>query len=999
MRRLPQRDLMLALLIVLAHPGSRLLAADPPGPQALAFFESKVRPVLAANCFQCHADKKQKGSLRLDSRAGMLKGGDRGPVLVPGAPEKSLLVTAISHADPELKMPPSKKLAKHQIDDLREWVRTGAPWPGSEKNAAAEPPRGEFKISAQDRAYWAFQPIRRPTVPGVRNRSAVGNPIDAFLLARLEERGLPQNPLASRRALIRRAYFDLLGLPPTPEQVEAFVQDQEPDAWERLIDRLLAQPAYGERWARHWLDVVRYAQTNGYERDDEKPYAWRYRDYVIRALNDDKPYDAFIREQLAGDELKPRTDDSIIATGYYRLGVWDDEPDDARQAAYDELDDVLATTSQAFLGLTINCARCHDHKFDPISQRDYYKLLAFLHNIKGYEKARFAADSATFTALGKEADRPASGIKTTAPGQAPKGKSGAATGGSGSAGFLGSQAAAVWALSVREKGRQAPKTRVLIRGNAATEGDEVEPGIPEVLTTSKVIAANAHAAGESTGRRLALADWIASPDNPLTARVLVNRIWQHHFGRGLVPTPNDFGKTGMAPTHPELLDWLAADFLEGGWKIKRMHKLIMMSHAYQLSSRVENLREDEGNEFYGRQNLRRLEAEAIRDAALTVSGKLNGKMTGRGVFPRLSREVIAGQSRPGFGWEISSESELARRSVYLFVKRTMLAPILETLDYNNTAQPIGARPVTTVAPQALMLLNSDFMQTQAEALADRLVREAGADPQAQVRQAYRLALGRDPTEQEQQIAFAYLQEQTDAFAALRPAVTIRPRVPSSLLDSYLRQLQPADFLDGPRSGWTYFRGQWASPYEGIQRLEVPRGPFALWQPLVFGDAVIECEISLHQASELGGVIFRARPQGDEFIGYDLSLDPRHHQAVLRRHTDKELQVLAEAKTPVDLNEAHRLKIEASGARIRVWLDGTVAPLIDVTDSRPLTKPGQLGLRAWGAGLSVRELFVRTAGKSTRVDSDKPLSMEAARRQALQALCLVILNLNEFVYVD
>jgi len=510
------------------------------------------------------------------------------------------------------------------------------------------------------------------------------------------------------------------------------------------------------------------------------------------------------------------------------------------------------------------------------------------------------------------------------------------------------------------------------------------------------------AQGESTGRRLALADWIASADNPLTARVLVNRLWQHHLGRGLVPTPNDFGKTGLGPTHPELLDWLAAEFIEGGWRIKHLHKLIMMSHVYQSSSSTENAparMADEGNELYWRQNLHRLEAEAIRDATLAVSGQLRKDMGGRGVFVPLSKEVVAGQSRPGLGWEISAEAELGRRSVYLFVKRTMLAPILETLDYNNTAQTMGERPVTTVAPQALMLLNSEFVQEQAESFAKRLLREAGRDPQAQVRQAYRLALGRTPTEQESQIAIAYLSQQTKAFAILQPPLTIAPKVPASLHEGYLHKLQPTDFVEGPRAGWAYYPGRWGNSYEQIERVDIARGPYALFQPATFGDARIECMLRLHQASEMGGLIIRARPHGDEFVGYDLTFDPRNKLVTLRRHGEKDLQELAQVKAAVRMDHEHGLKVQIEGPRIRVWLDGSDKPLLEVTDSRPLAGQGNVGLRAWGSALSAREFFIRAGGKTTRVDSAQPLGVEEAERQALRSFCLVVLNLNEFVYVD
>jgi hypothetical protein len=951
-----RRPALLAGWILLAVGlGARGAESAPPvAPETAAFFETKIRPLLIENCFSCHSDKKQKGSLRLDSLAALKTGGDRGPVIVPGAPEKSLLIQAVGYADPDLHMPPKKKLSKVQIEDLTRWVRMGAPWPGTAV-AVTEPAKSsEFKITDKDRAFWSFQPIRRPHAPQPKDNSWVANPIDAFIFGKLEEKGLHPNSEASKRDLLRRAYFDLIGLPPSAAEVEAFVRDPAADSWERQIDRLLSLPQYGERWGRHWLDLVRYAQTSGYERDEEKPYAWRYRDYVIRAFNEDKPYNQFIVEQLAGDQLAPVTADGIIASGFYRLGVWDDEPDDARQAAFDELDDIVATTGQAFLGLTVNCARCHDHKFDPISQRDYYRLLAFVHNIRGNERARFEKDSATYTLLGTKE----------------------------------------WALSVRDKTGAPPVTHVLFRGNAATPGEEVQPGFLEVL--------DSRSPARSLPRRRALAEWIASPDNPLTARVLVNWLWQHHFGRGLVPTPNDFGKTGVAPTHPELLDWLAADFIAGGWKMKRLHKQIMMSRAYRLSSHTDNtaaVAVDEGNSLFWRQNLRRLEAEALRDAALAVSGNLDGRMNGRGIFPRLDREIIAGQSRPGLGWEISNDRDLCRRSIYIFVKRTMLAPMLEGFDYSNTAQSLGDRPITTVAPQALLLLNSDFMQEQAEALAHRISREVESAPAAQVRQAYRLALGRLPTDPEQQIALDYLERQTRAFATLKPPLTFYPRVSSSLSTGYLQQLKPADFLGGPAQPWQYYRGAWSKGYEGINTVEAQRGPFALWPMATVGDAVIEGQLLLHPASERASVLFRAVPRGEVFEGYEVSLDPRKGIVSLRRHEEKGLKMLAEAPAVVAASQWHHLKIEAAGARLRVWFDCPNQPLLDVTDPKPFLRPGQVGVHAWGSPLSVEDFLAVTDGQTLHL-GDKPATTPAqARRQALKSFCLVMLNLNEFAYVD
>jgi hypothetical protein len=705
----------LAALIPLVLALTARAEPAPVTPTAAAFFESKVRPVLIEHCIRCHGPNKKRGGLRLDSLQAILEGGNAGPAIVPGKPDESYLIKAVRNED-DLRMPPKKKLAKQQIEQLTAWVKMGAPWPGA--GAALVRP-SDFHLSEQDRAHWSFRPLGRPAVPHVTDRARVANPIDAFILARLEPKGLTFNEPASRRELIRRLTFDLIGLPPTPAEVDAFVGDSAPDAYERLVDRLLASPHYGERWGRHWLDVVRFAQSNGYERDDEKPNAWRYRDYVIRSLNADKPYDQFVREQLAGDEMEPATNDGKTATAFYHLGVWDDEPDDARQAEFDNLDDMLATAGEAFLGLTLGCARCHDHKFDPIPQEDYYSLLAFLRNIKPYHNDLLRGPQLALAG-------------------------GGAT------------------LGVAERRSTPPPTHVLLAGQAARQGKPVEPRFLRVLcrTEEQARPAAFRAAKSSSGRRRALAEWVAGPDNPLTARTIVNRLWHWHFGRGLAATPSDLGRNGSPPSHPELIDWLARELIDGGWRLKRIHKLIVLSSTYCQSSGARNdkaLAVDPGNVLLWRQNLRRLEAEAIRDAILASSGHLNRTIGGRGIFPTLPAEVLQTQSRPGNGWKPSPPTEQGRRSVYIFVKRTLGVPLLEAFDFASPDKSIAARVTTTIAPQALILCNSAFLEEQSAAFADRLLRECGPDPGRCIDRAFRLALGRLPSEKERQLARGYLE--------------------------------------------------------------------------------------------------------------------------------------------------------------------------------------------------------------------------------------------------
>jgi mono/diheme cytochrome c family protein len=776
--------------------GARLHAAEP-SPQEAEFFEKRIRPLLADYCYKCHsADAdKVKGGLLLDSRAGLLKGGETGPGFVPGAPEKSLLIEAIHWTNEDLQMPPKKKLSDAQIADLTEWVKMGAPWPSNPAPLAKK----EFTVTDKDRAHWAFRPVKRPVPPAVKNQARVANPIDAFVLAKLEAKGLTPNAAADKRALVRRVYYDVTGLPPAPEEVEAFVADSSPKAWETLVDRLLASPHYGEQWGRHWLDLVRFAETNSYERDNDKPRAWRYRDYVIRALNDDKPYDQFIREQLAGDELPDRSAESIIATGYYRLGIWDDEPVDGFQARFDMLDDIIATTGQVMLGLTVDCARCHDHKIDPIGQHDYYALLSFFHNVNQYRNGG-PTDEVPLPGVpggAKDADpfagkregletriaeieehfreRHPQKVVTT---QLVKLQGERILGKEPLERYLQFQKelAALKndkvtgnkALAVTEAGPKPPETFILLRGNPANKGDKVEPAFLQVLDPPAP-AIVAPAGVKSSGRRLALANWIASRDNQLTARVMVNRVWQHHFGRGIVRSPNNFGVQGDAPTHPELLDWLASEFIEKGWSLKALHRLILTSNTYRMSSRPSPaaLKADPPNDLLSHFDMRRLTAEELRDSLLAVTGTLNPEMFGPGVYVDIPKAVLAGQSRPGHGWGKSSPEEQARRSIYIFVKRSLNTPILASFDQAETDRSAPVRFASTQPTQALGMLNSAFVNEQAGKFAARIQREGGAEIAGQVGRALQLATARPPTEAEIErgVAFIDALQKTDGASA------------------------------------------------------------------------------------------------------------------------------------------------------------------------------------------------------------------------------------------
>ncbi len=689
----------------------------------------------------------------------------------------------------------------------------------------------EKSIAERARSHWAFQSVHLPAVPAVRDRAWVRTPIDAFLLARLEAAHLKPAPPTDRRTLLRRVTLDLTGLPPTSEEQEAFLSDTSPLAYARLVDRLLASPAYGERWGRHWLDVARYADTNGYERDGDKPSAWRYRDYVINALNRDYSFDRFVMEQIAGDEMPGSDARMQIATTFLRLGTWDDEPANATTDRYDQLDDVLGTTATAFLAQTIRCARCHDHKFEPFSLKEYYRLLAVFEPLRRPQRGRNDLDrfvgsqaelngyyhasaelSAKLDALKQQLEQVRKPVHDRVLADARKLPAAVRTAFLTPAGKrtpeqekLVKDNQTVFDLTVRadltekekdqideldrqearlkrsaprepamrayiwtEDGPKAPITHVFRRGNSAFPGAAVEPGVPAIL--APVPAAPAQALERSTGRRLWLARWIASADNPLTARVIVNRVWQWHFGRGIVATAGDFGLMGEAPTHPELLDWLASEFVRGGWSLKQLHRLIVLSSAYQTSSAAGDADAARRLALFGRWRQRRLEAEAVRDSMLAVAGRLNRQAFGPGVYPRLPPAVLAGQSRPGLGWGKADERQSARRSVYVFAKRTLALPELELLDSPDTSSSCEQRPQSTTAPQALTFLNGAFAHEQSGQFADRLIREVGADTGKQIERAFVLALGRAPRADERKTVLAFLDRQTRQIADEKPAV-------------------------------------------------------------------------------------------------------------------------------------------------------------------------------------------------------------------------------------
>jgi hypothetical protein len=950
-------------LVMACVPPAALRAADPdtdPDPSAVEFFEKQIRPLLAARCFECHGPSKQKGGLRLDSREGVLAGGDTGPAIVPGKPEESLLIEAINYGD-LYQMPPKSRLPAGEVASLTKWVEMGAPWPSGAGGATPPAAPSAFDLKARAK-HWSFQPLRAEMPPEVHDRAWPFSPIDAFLLARLEANGLRPAPDAPRATWLRRVTFDLTGLPPSPEEIDAFLSDASPQAHEGVVDRLLNSPRYGERWARHWLDLVRYAETSGHEFDYDIPDAWRYRDHVIRAFNADLPYNQFIVEHLAGDLLdQPRrnpadgTNESVQATGFFFLGEGTHSPVDLLEEQAARIDNQIDVVGKAFLGLTIACARCHDHKFDPISQKDYYALSGYLKSsrhqrafldppgrngdaiaelrslraaiaerldhpaeappparperdgavlFEDFDRPAFNGWSVTGDAFGSGPTQPGE-IRIQAGGAAPSAsfvRPGVAHSGlisnrlqgvlrsptftiehatihylaSGKGGrinvvidgfekirdpiyggltlaveagdvprwyaqdvsmwrghrayieisdgatvdYRGAQATyfpgdgwiavdAIWfadapppaqsetagddrALDLNDPDlarlidrygelearlqppRLAPAIldgtpeddRVHVRGSTRTLGEVVPRRFLEVFSLPSpregeaaagrggqpAVASEAAPAPPPSGR-LELARRLVDPSNPLVARVLVNRVWKHHFGEGLVKTPDDFGAMGQPPSHPELLDWLARRFIAGGWSIKRLHREIVLSRAYRMQSRIDPASEplDPDNRLLHRMNVRRLEAEALRDAVLAVSGRLVDALYGPSVPPHLT-PFQEGRGRPATSGPLDGDG---RRSLYLNVRRNFLSPFLTAFDFPAPATCVGRRNISNVPAQALTLLNDPFLIEQSRIWAKRATANGG-EPQAVLAGLYRTAFGREPSETERTAALAFL---------------------------------------------------------------------------------------------------------------------------------------------------------------------------------------------------------------------------------------------------
>ena len=869
MKRGPANVLLLFAMLIVAR-------AETPSER---HFIEKVKPLLESRCVSCHGTDKVKGGLRLDSRAAALKGGDAGPALIPGKPADSLLLQAVMHSKKDLEMPPKEKLTTNDVAVLKRWIEDGAPWPATVTNVAAttaqlktgerigdawhDPRNPIVRIFGGQRLdLWSLKPVKRvepPRMASLERRLAasraltkagmisdsrrpalqqpqpVRNPIDNFIFAKLAEKRLHSSPEADRRTLARRLYFDLIGLPPTPEEMNEFLSDKRRDAYERLVDKLIASSRYGEHQARLWMDVVRYSDSNGFDWDEFRPKAWRFRDYLVRSFNNDKPFDRLIREHLAGDELlegapKNETEqDALIATSFLRMG-----PQDNSAGAFNEQDrsraelmaDLTETTASAFLGLTMSCNRCHDHKYDPLSQADHYRMRAFFEPVKfaddlpldlGPEQeairaqnrsldakikpllaerdallaevkkklrdqkaAKLASEDQTLLQIPKEQRTNDLKAKVEAVEKKVEVKDKEVQAafteeqkkqneslGKQIDGLKKEKRSFTLALLMTDNAEKVPVTKVLFQGNHKDARETVVPGFISALDPNPAEIRKPRNP-KTTGRRSTLAEWIASTNNPLTARVFVNRVWQQHFGQGLVATPNDFGLAGSRPSQPELLDWLAAEFMHSGWSVKSLHRLIVTSATYRQSSSVNGRPStlDPENTLLWRQNIRRLSAEQLRDSLLAVSGTLKlDHAGGPPIWPELPPEIL--QANPAFlddnaektkAWYPSPKTNQTVRSLYLIQKKTVRVPFMETFDLPENSISCARRTESIVAPQALSLLNSALTIEASGALAERVAREAGEDKGKQIVRLFDLTQQRSPAKEELAACFQLLEQ-------------------------------------------------------------------------------------------------------------------------------------------------------------------------------------------------------------------------------------------------
>lgn len=1048
----------------------------------LKFFETRVRPLLAEHCFECHGTEKQKGQLRLDSAEGLLTGGESGDAVLPGDPDASLLIQAVRWESYE--MPPGGKLPASEIEILEDWVRRGAKWPGADPSGTSPKPRGPVAgFTDEDRSWWAIQPLSDPQVPRDPEDVWSRNEIDRFLYEGMKQNGLTPAPEADRETLIRRLSFDLIGLPPAPEQVEEFVNDSAPDAWEKLVDRLLASPQYGERWARLWLDVVRYADSDGYRIDHYRPDSWKYRDYVIRSLNADKPYDRFVQEQVAGDELFPDSPDALIATGYMRHWIYEYNNRDVRGQWDLILNEITDTTGDVFLGVGLQCARCHDHKYDPILQKDYYRLRAFFEAIRPddqhviastAEQRHHAGLQGEWESKTAEVRQKIAAIENSAREKArqdaiekfPADIQAILLAGSGVHSPLDQQLFELaWrqvdyeyvGLDNRIKGEQKDQLLALRRELARFDDlrpeplltamvvtdvgpiapatripkrrTETGPGILSILDSAEMEIPPLRENQQTTGRRAALADWLTRPDNPLSTRVIVNRIWQGHFGRGLAQNASDFGMLGGPPVHPQLLDWLTLRFVRNGWQMKDLHRLIVTSAAWRQGSEHPMMAEyqnvDPTNRFYWKFSTRRLDAEQIRDAILFASGQIDLTEGGPGV-----------------------QSDVPRRSIYLRVMRNERDSLLDVFDLPLFFSSTSSRDTTTSPIQSLLLLNSQMMMNHAVRFAEYVAGEAGMqDSRGEdtvsenvVTRLWQRAFSRQPTEPEVETTREFLRTQRDQIRNSREkpdvssmpvgrlpyrdgqAVVINPddqpmrmvAVSAAALDApeftleaclQLRSIHDTGAVrtiaakwsgDSGQAGWAFGitgKGSRRRPQTLVMQMFGRGADGKIREAAIFSDQIVDLNTPWYVGVSVtpptdqkkGTVIFRLKNLSDDDV-------PMH--TVVVEHDLREVPVNSQ---PLTLGfRAKSAESSFDGLLDDVRLSSSV-----LTDDQLLlhSEPPQPATLAFWRFEPVPGLLEDSTVHARRLTlqqrNTQPLSPEMA---AMADLCHAILNANEFLYV-
>lgn len=959
--------------------------------------------VLLERCVACHHPKQASGGLDLTQETSFRAGGESGLLLDPDRPHSSYLIERVEAGE----MPPEEKgLSQHlpadEITILKEWIQQGAPWPPKTR---LDP----FEKTTRHRAgrdWWAFQPIRAPEIPesSLADRWSL-NPIDRFIAAQLENSNITPAPPAEKATLLRRVYIDLIGLPPTLKQIQSFLDDDSESAYESVVDELLSSPHFGERWGRHWLDLVRFAETSGYERDQAKPFAWRYRDWVVRALNADLPYDQFLTLQIAGDEVDNASEETTLATGFLRLGTWNDEPNDPQEYKYERLEDLVHATSSAFLGLTVKCARCHDHKFDPIPQQDYYRMAAAFWAGPIQPRGSDLLGGPSNEELGYEQ-----------------------------------------VLGWTDVSATPPPLHLLRNGDPKQPLEQVNAGFLSLLPELDQPVVPPTADSKTTGRRLQLAQWMTHPKNPITARVIINRLWQHHFGQALVRSPNNFGFTGEQPTHPELLDWLASELMNPAekfsnrqaarplnltpWSLKRIHKLMVMSATYRQSSNHSRHNSymdiDPANRLWWRAERRRLAAETLRDAMLMAAGKLDSAVGGESFKGSIDAEALEGLSRKSSAWQASPLEQQNRRSLYMFAQRSLPDPFLATFDLADTTLPCAERDVSTVAPQALALLNGTLTHRLSLQIASRVNQQA---PQldAKVRWAWRMIHQRDPTAKELELGLAHLREQEIRFAAAYESPT-----PTGTDKALPPDLQLALFADqGVEKDATgrvhRWRDQSGQNHDATQELAAnrPQAASDSGGGLLFDGQArflnVAGKLVTHQEYTLLAVATdKGKPGHREILSNWNGAAGNSVSSLFLGLTNDRTFRFSDAMVSGSWegDRDHPAVVTAIGdsTNARLWVNqqliadrGSPLPERRLDTDWVIGQQGNiqgeywqgeiLAVLVWDRALSdpERERVVAQLAKRFDISTQNP--QPAPALMALQSLCHVLLNSNEFIYVD